>query len=148
MVLAGIGRYGPYVQHGSTYANLPDAEEVFDIGLNRAVTVLAEKRAAGPGRGRAGPTALKDLGAHPTTGEAVKVLSGRYGPYVASGGVNANIPKGGDPASVTLEQAVELLAARAGKAPKGKTRRAPAKKAAPKKTAAKAKTSKPKAAKT
>jgi len=149
VVLAGIGRYGPYVQHGPTYANLPDADEVFDIGLNRAVTLLAEKRAAGPGRGRTGPTALKDLGAHPTTGEAVKVLSGRYGPYVASGGVNANVPKGADPASVTLEQAVELLAARAGKAPaKGKTRRASAKKAAPKKPAAKAKTPKPKPAKT
>ena len=116
-ILAGIGRYGPYVQHNGTYANLPDADEVFDIGLNRAVTVLAEKRAGG-GRGaggRQGPAALKELGAHPTTGQPIRVLSGRYGPYIASGGVNANVPRGSDPQGVTLDQAVALLAERAAK---------------------------------
>jgi DNA topoisomerase-1 len=115
-ILAGIGRYGPYVQHGRTYANLPEADEVFDIGLNRAVALLAEKRAGAGGRGgRAAPAALKDLGAHPESGEAIRVLSGRYGPYISSGGVNANVPRGTDPQAVTLEQAVALLAERAAK---------------------------------
>lgn len=140
-MLAGIGRYGPYVQHGSTYASLGSVEEVFEVGENRAVTLLAEKRAGG-GRGN-GASALKELGAHPQTGEPIKVLSGRFGPYVASGGVNANLPKGAAPEEVTLEQAVALLAERAakggGKAKPG--RKAPAqaatKKAAAKKPAAK-----------
>ena len=118
MILAGIGRYGPYVQHGGTYANLPDAEEVFDIGLNRAVAVLAEKRAGGAGgRGRAAAAPLKELGAHPTSGDPIRVLSGKYGPYISSSGINANVPKGSDPLDVTLDQAVALLAERAAKSP-------------------------------
>ena len=133
-ILAGIGRYGPYVQHNGTYANLSDAEEVFDIGINRAVTVLAEKKAGGGRPGRAAATALKELGSHPQTGQPVRVLSGRYGPYVASGGVNANVPRGSEPEAMTLEQAVALLAERAakggGKAKRpvkaAKTRAAPA----------------------
>jgi DNA topoisomerase-1 len=125
-ILAGIGRYGPYVQHGSTYANLPEADEVFDVGLNRAVTLLAEKR-AGAGRPQRGaPQALKDLGAHPESGEPVKVLSGRFGPYISSGGVNANVPRGADPQGVTLEQAVALLAERAAKGPSKGRRGRPA----------------------
>ena len=120
-ILAGIGRYGPYVQHGGTYANLSDPEEVFDIGLNRAVAVLAEKRANGGkgGRGRAAAAPLKELGPHPTSGDPVRVLSGKYGPYVTSAGVNANVPRGSDPMEMTLDQAVALLAERAGK-PSGK----------------------------
>jgi DNA topoisomerase-1 len=144
-ILAGIGRYGPYVQHNGTYANLPEPDEVFDIGLNRAVAVLAEKRAGGAGRaGRAGPAALKDLGAHPGTGEAVRVLSGRYGPYIASGGVNANVPRGTDPQAVTLEQAVALLAERAAKGGGGKSKVKARAKPAAAKTATKA-AAKPKA---
>ena len=113
MILAGIGRYGPYVQHNGTYANLASAEEVFDVGLNRAVAVLAEKRAGGRGgRGRTEAAALKDLGAHPVTGKPVKVLSGRYGPYIKHESTNANVPKGADPAALTMEEAVALLAAR------------------------------------
>ena len=140
MVLAGIGRYGPYVQHGSTYANLPDPEEVFDIGLNRAVTVLAEKRAGGGRPQRGAPQALKELGAHPESGEPIRVLSGRFGPYVASGGVNANVPRGADPQGVTLEQAVALLAERAAKGPsKGKRGRPAARKPAAKTAPAKKK---------
>ena len=115
MILAGIGRYGPYVQHNGAYANLTDPDDVFDVGLNRAVVLLAERRAGTGKGGRSAPAALKDLGPHPQTGEAIRVLSGRYGPYVSSGGVNANVPKGSDPQSVTLEQAVALLAERAGK---------------------------------
>ena len=150
-ILAGIGKYGPYVQHAGTYANLENADEVFDVGINRAVTVLAEKRAGGKGT-RSGPTALKDLGAHPKTGEPVRVLSGRFGPYVNSGKVNANVPKGTEPAGLTMEQAVVLLAERAakggGKKPargaKAKAapaadKKPPAKKAAAKKPAAKKK---------
>ena len=138
-ILAGIGRYGPYVQHGSTYANLPEADEVFDIGLNRAVTLLAEKRAGGGRPARGAAQALKELGAHPETGEPIRVLSGRFGPYVASGGVNANVPRGADPQGVTLEQAVALLAERAAKGPsKGKRAARPARKAASPATAKKA----------
>ncbi|HTK34191.1 MAG TPA: type I DNA topoisomerase [Caulobacteraceae bacterium] len=141
MILAGIGKYGPYVQHAGTYANLSSADEVFDVGLNRAVSVLAEKRAGAKG-GRTGPSALKDLGAHPATGEPVRVLSGRFGPYVNSGKINANVPKGTEPADLTMEQAVALLAERAAKGggkarPARKAKAAPAKAAAAKKAPAK-----------
>jgi DNA topoisomerase-1 len=145
MILAGIGRYGPYVQHNGTYANLENAEEVFDVGLNRAVTVLAEKRAGGsrPGRGAAA-AALKELGAHPGDGQPVKILAGRYGPYIKHGATNANVPRGSDPQELTLEAAVLLLAEREAKgggkkpargraAAKAKPAGAAAKKAAPKK---------------
>jgi len=123
-ILAGVGRYGPYVQHNGVYANLPTADEVFDVGVNRAVTVLAEK-AAGGSRGGRSSEALRDLGAHPKTGEPVRVLSGRFGPY---GAVNANLPRGADPQTVTLDEAVALLAAREG-APAKSKRRAPRAKA-------------------
>ncbi|MFZ5667999.1 MAG: type I DNA topoisomerase [Pseudomonadota bacterium] len=113
-ILAGIGRYGPYVQHDGLYANLENAEEVFEVGLNRAVAVLAEKRAGGRG-GRAAAAALKELGAHPEDGQPVRILSGRFGPYIKHGAVNANVPRGKDPQAVTLEEAVGLLAERAAK---------------------------------
>ena len=124
MILAGVGRYGPYVQHNGVYANLPTADEVFDIGLNRAVAVLAEK-AAGGGKGRSAG-ALRDLGPHPKTGEPVRILAGRFGPYVKHAAVNANLPRGGDPHALTLDEAVALLAAREGASSKGdrKTRAA------------------------
>jgi len=142
-ILAGIGRYGPYVAHAGTYANLPNADEVFDVGLNRAVAVLAEKRAGGRGgSGRAQATVLKELGEHPADGAPVRILAGRYGPYVKHGAANANVPKGGDPAVLTLEEAVALLAAREGKSPKPKRGAAKAKAPAAKsaaKPAAKAK---------
>ncbi len=81
MISAGIGRYGPFILHDGTYANLESVEDVFTIGLNRAVTVLAEKQSKGPARGRSTPAALKDLGEHPQGG-AITVREGRYGPYV------------------------------------------------------------------
>lgn len=144
-ISAGLGRYGPFILHDGTYANVSDIEEVFDIGLNRAVALLAEKRAGG-GRGRgAATTPLKDLGAHPETGEPIHVMAGRFGPYVKSGKINATLPKGTAPEDLTLEDALPLLAAKAGAAPKKK---APAKKtAAPKKAAAKSTTKKPAAKK-
>ncbi|HEY0600008.1 topoisomerase C-terminal repeat-containing protein, partial [Brevundimonas sp.] len=127
-ITAGLGRYGPFVQHAGTYANVADIDEVFEIGLNRAVVLLAEKRAGKfAGRGAAAAP-LKDLGAHPETGEPIHVMAGRFGPYVKSGKVNATLPKGTAPEELTLEAALPLLAARAAAAPKAKT--APAKKAA------------------
>ncbi len=116
-IAAGLGRYGPFVLHDGLYANLESIEDVFSVGLNRAVTLLAEK-AAGGGKGRfqrAKPTVLKDLGQHPQGGGKIEVLSGRYGPYVKHDKINATIPNGKDPAAVTVEEAVELIAARAAK---------------------------------
>ena len=114
MITAGIGRFGPFVLHNGTYANLPSVDEVFEVGLNRAVAVLAEKRAGGRG-GRGESAALKDLGAHPVDGAPIKILSGRYGPYIKHGSTNANIPKGSDPKEITLEEAVQLIADRVAK---------------------------------
>ena len=120
-IVAGLGRYGPFVEHDGTYANLPSAEEVFEIGLNRAVTLIAEK-AAGKGRGRPQAEVLKALGEHPGEGGKVEVLSGRYGAYVKHGKVNATLPKGVEPKDLTLDQAVQLIAERAAKGPAKKGR--------------------------
>jgi DNA topoisomerase-1 len=115
-ILAGIGRYGPFVQHNGTYANLSSADEVFDVGVNRAVTLIAEKRSGSRGS-RAEATVLKDLGAHPGDGQPIRVLSGRYGPYVKHGATNATLPKGADPLALSLEDAVKLITERAAKGP-------------------------------
>jgi DNA topoisomerase-1 len=135
-ITAGLGRFGPFVQHDGTYANVESIEDVFTIGLNRAVTLLAEKR-AGKGGGRFGrarqKTVLKDLGEHPVEGGKIEVLDGKYGPYVSHNKVNATVPKGTDPATLTVDEAVRLLAERiakgGGKAPKkaGKAKAAKAK---------------------
>jgi DNA topoisomerase-1 len=129
MIEAAIGRFGPYVKHGSTYANIPEVEEVFTIGMNRAVEVLAQKAARGPGRGAAAEP-LRVLGDHPDGG-SVQVMPGKYGPYVKWEKVNATLPKELTPEAVTLDEALALIAEKAGKSG-GK------KKAAPKKAAAKA----------
>ncbi len=137
-ILANIGRYGPYVQHGKTYANLSDVNEVFEVGLNRAVTLIAEKR-ANPGRGRgAAAKPLRELGKHPADEEPINVFEGRYGPYVKHGKTNATIPKEIAPDAITLEQAVELINARASK-PAKKKAAAKKKPAAKRKAAAKKK---------
>ncbi|HEY2658196.1 MAG TPA: type I DNA topoisomerase [Caulobacteraceae bacterium] len=136
MILAGIGRYGPYVQHAGAYANLESADEVFEVGLNRAVAVLAEKRAGGARGARGASTAaLKELGAHPGDGAPIRVLSGRFGPYIKHGATNANVPRGADPLAMTLEEAVALLAEREAK---GGGKKKPVKKAAAKPKAEKA----------
>jgi len=134
-ITAGIGRYGPFILHDGTYANLDSAEEVFSVGINRAVSLLAEKRAGGGRRpgGRTAPKALKTLGDHPTEGGPVTVRDGRYGPYVNHGKVNATLPKDMAADSVTMETAVQLLSAKAGKGPSKR----PAKSTAKKKPAAK-----------
>jgi len=125
---AGFGRFGPYVAHDGSYASLDSPEEVFSVGINRAVSLLAERKQRG-GRGPRASQAFKDLGAHPQSGAGIKVMKGRYGPYVTDGKLNATLPRDSDPASVTLEDAVALLAARAEKGPAKKKRAA--KKSAP-----------------
>jgi DNA topoisomerase-1 len=128
-IKASIGRYGPYVQHGKTYANLEDGDEVFHIGLNRAVTLIAEKREK-PSKGRRfGADPGRALGDHPTRGGPVAAKKGRYGPYVSHNGVNATLPADKTPENVTLEEAVALIDARADRG--GPTSRARPRKAKP-----------------
>jgi len=121
MISAGIGRYGPFVLHDGTYANLESIEDVFSIGINRAVSLIAEKQSKGrAGRNGGTPAALKSLGQHPDGGE-ITVRDGRYGPYVNWAKVNATLPKGKDPASVTFDEAVALIAEKAAKGGSGKS---------------------------
>ncbi len=132
MIEAGIGRYGPFVKHGRVYANIKEVDEVFTIGMNRAVELLAQKAAGRGARAVAKP--LKELGEHPDGG-AMAVMEGRYGPYIKWEKVNATLPKGTAPEDVTPEMALELVNAKA--ATKGGKKKAAAKKPAAKKTAAK-----------
>lgn len=143
MITAGLGRYGPFVLHDGMYANLPDVEEVFEVGLNRAVDLIAQK-AAGGGRGRNAATVLAQLGDHPDGG-AVTVRDGRYGPYVNHAKINATLPNDLKPESVTLEMALELIAAKQAKGPKKKPSRAAAKKPKAKAKAKPKASAKPKA---
>ena len=130
-ITSAIGRYGPYVAHDGTYAKLSSSEEVFTVGLNRAVSLIADQAAKKGGS----KTVLKELGQHPDDEEPIRVLDGRYGPYVNHKRTNATLPKGTEPESVTLEQALEWIAAKAAK-------KKPARKtAAKKKPAAKKKAS-------
>src|SRR6187549_3103830 len=135
-ITASIGRYGPYLAHDGKYAKLGGTREVFETGMNAAVTLLAEaanRNGAGGGRAKAEP--IKTLGAHPTSGGEIKVMPGRYGPYVTDGTTNATLPRDVKPEDVTEEQAIALIDARAAKGPakkKGGRRKAPAKKAAKK----------------
>jgi DNA topoisomerase-1 len=133
-ITAGIGRFGPFVRHEKTYASLEAGDEVFDIGLNRAVTLIAEKVAKGPSGRRFGADPGKPLGEHPSLG-GVAVKNGRYGAYVTAGGVNATIPSDKTPDTITLAEAIALIDERAAKGG-GKAKRA-AKKAVPKKAAKK-----------
>jgi DNA topoisomerase-1 len=127
-VEAGIGRYGPYVKHGRIYANVSDAEEVFTIGMNRAVELIAQKAAGRRGGAAAKP--LKELGEHPDGGP-VAVMEGRYGPYVKWAKVNATLPKEMAPEAVTLEEALALITEKQGKKkPAKKAAKKPAKKPA------------------
>jgi DNA topoisomerase-1 len=144
-IVAGLGRYGPFILHDGMYANLESVEDVFTVGLNRAVALIAEKAAGGKGRfQRAKPTVLKELGEHPDGGP-IQVLSGRYGPYVKHASTNATIPNGKDPATITVAEAIDLIAARAAKAGKKPTKKAAKKtsRKSPTKTAAKSTTKTP-----
>jgi DNA topoisomerase-1 len=138
-ITASIGRYGPYLAHDGKYAKLSGTRDVFETGMNAAVTLLAEaaNRKASGERGKSEP--IKTLGTHPTSGGEIKVMPGRYGPYVTDGTTNATLPKDVKPEDVTEAQAIELIDARAAKGPAkkkgrgGARKRAPAKKKAAKK---------------
>ncbi len=122
-IVAGIGRFGPYLKHGKAYLSLPAADDVLTIGLNRAVVLIAEGK-------RRAPTPLRAIGPHPRDGKPVTVMDGRYGPYLQHDGLNAPLPRTASPEAITLEEAVAQLDAR-GKPPKRRRR------AASKKTTAK-----------
>lgn len=110
-VTAGLGRYGPYVERAGTYRNLRNEEHLFSVELAEALQLLAQTQ---------GRAVLKEVGPHPTSGVALQVLDGRYGPYVTDGKVNASLPRGADPQELTVEEAVELLEAQARKGSGGR----------------------------
>ncbi len=129
LIKASIGRYGPYLEHDGKYARLSSTAEVFETGMNAAVAKLADA-ASGAGRKQgASREPIAVLGSHPSSGKEIKVMEGRYGPYVSDGTTHATLPKTADPKSVTLEQAVEWIDAKASKGPsKGKKKPARKKK--------------------
>ncbi|AIT78608.1 type I DNA topoisomerase [Novosphingobium pentaromativorans] len=138
-IVANIGRYGPYLLHDGKYGKLRSTADVFETGMNAAVSILAEA-AQGGGRGqRAKAEPIKVLGKHPTSEGEIKVLAGRYGPYVTDGTTNATLPRDQKPEELTAEQAIALIDAKAAKGPAKKkgAKKAPAKKAAAKKAPAK-----------
>ena len=143
-ITASLGRYGPYLAHSGKYAKLRSTEEIFETGMNAAVVKLAEAAAGGSRGARAAAEPLKVFGPHPTSGGEIKLMAGRYGPYVTDGTTNATLPRDKQPETLTTEEAVVLIDERAAKGPaKGKGRKkAPAKKAPAKKTAPKKATAK------
>lgn len=130
-VVADLGRYGPYVRHQKSYANLKSTAELFETGMNRAMALLAQPKGKRP----AAMEPLRVLGSHPESGAEVRLMAGRYGPYVTDGTTNASLPKDAEAESLGLAEAVALLAARAAAGPAKKGRRAVARKAAPAKKA-------------
>ncbi|MCB9968934.1 MAG: type I DNA topoisomerase [Geminicoccaceae bacterium] len=141
-ITAGINRYGPFVQHQGKFVRLEADDDVLSLGMNRALTLIAEGGSRGRQRAAAAP--LRELGAHPDTGEKVVILDGRFGPYVKHGKTNASLPKGRPVEELTMDEAVALLAAReakGGSKGKGRTtsRKAPAKAKPAKATAVKKK---------
>ena len=137
MITASIGRYGPYLAHNGKYAKLRGTAEVFETGMNSAVAKLAE--AANRGGTRTAAEPLNTFGPHPESGGEMKLMAGRYGPYVTDGTTNATLPRDKAPEDLTVEEAAALITERAARGPaKGKGRKkAPAKKAPAKKPAAK-----------
>ncbi len=138
-ITASIGRYGPYLAHDGKYAKLASSAEVFEVGMNAAVAKLADA-AGGGGRTRGSREPLKVLGAHPRTEAEIRLMEGRFGPYVTDGTTNATLPKSVAPDQLTLEEAAQLIDERAARGPsakQGRGRRAPARKAPAKKKGAK-----------
>jgi DNA topoisomerase-1 len=129
-VIVNIGRFGPYIGHDGKFKSIPRSDSIFDISLDRAVELLAQAKA--------GNAVLRNLGEHPDDKASVEICSGRYGPYVRHGKINATLPKDTSPDEITLQEALGLIAAKAAKGGTGK--------AVKKKPAAKAKTTKAKAA--
>jgi len=134
-VIVNIGRFGPYIGHDGKFKSIPKADSIFDIGIDRAVELLAQARTGGA-------AVLRTLGEHPGDQAPIEVCSGRYGPYVRHGKINATLPKDLSPDEVTLEQALEMIAAKAAKGGAGKAVKKPAAKAAAKTTRPKAATTK------
>jgi DNA topoisomerase-1 len=112
-IVAGIGRFGAYIKHGTTFKSLGADDDVLTIGLNRAVVLLAEPSSTQ----RRGPQLVRELGAHPEGG-TVGLYRGRYGPYVSHDGVIASLPRNADPATFSLAEALPLLAAQRDKGKK------------------------------
>jgi DNA topoisomerase-1 len=130
LITASIGRYGPYLAHDGKYAKLNSTAEVFETGMNAAVAKLADA-ASNSGRQRnASREPVAVLGKHPANGSEIKVMAGRYGPYVTDGTINATLPKGSDPKAISLDEAVRLIDERAAKGPANKKGRRPARKKA------------------
>ena len=121
-IVASPGRFGPYIKHGKEFRSLESEERLFTVSLDEAVALLAEPKKSRR-RQSAAKTVLRELGPHPKGGAPVNVLAGRYGPYVTDGTTNASLPKGMTPEAVTMEQAAELLAARAGAPKRGRVPR-------------------------
>ena len=139
-ILAGIGRYGPYVQHGKVYANLDGDDDVLTIGANRAIDLIVAKEEGRGGRrgGAPGANSGKVLGDHPDGG-SVTLRAGRFGPYVNAGKINATLPKSTDPDALTLEEALRLIAAKAEATGLSPAAKRTSKRAAPSSTKSKAK---------
>ena len=147
-IVASIGRYGPYLAHEGKYARLRATAEVFETGMNAAVVKLAEAASGAAARGARTPAEpLNTFGPHPTTGGEMKLLAGRYGAYVTDGITNATLPRDAKPETLTLEEAIALIDARAAKGPAKGKKKAPAKKAPAKKAPAKKAAAKKPAAK-
>ena len=127
-IKASIGRYGPYLEHDGKYARLSSTAEVFETGMNAAVVKLADAASGAGRRQGASREPIAVLGAHPSSGLELKVMEGRYGPYVSDGTTHATLPKTADPKSVTLEQAIEWIDAKAAKGPSAKKKKKPARK--------------------
>jgi DNA topoisomerase-1 len=122
-IVANIGRFGPYVNHDAKFKSIPKTDSVFTIDLEGAVALLAAAHT--------GPAPLCSLGSHPTEDGQIEVFAGRYGPYVQHGKIRATLPKSVEPESLTLDEALELLTAKAAKgepAKKTSARKAPTKK--------------------
>jgi DNA topoisomerase-1 len=126
-ITASIGRYGPYLAHDGKYAKLGSTAEVFETGMNAAVSKLADAASGAGRKSGASREPIAVLGKHPN-GKDVKVMEGRYGPYVSDGVTHATLPKGADPKAVTLDEAVRLIDERAAKGPAKKGGRKPARK--------------------
>ena len=144
-IVANIGRFGPYLLHDGKYGRLSSTAEIFEVGMNSAVAKLADAANKG-GRGSSSREPLKVLGKHPRTEAEIKLMAGRYGPYVTDGTTNATLPKTIEQDALTLEEAAQLIDTRAAAAPAKKGKKAPAKKAAAKKPAVKKAPAKKKAA--
>jgi DNA topoisomerase-1 len=123
MITASIGRYGPYLAHDGKYAQLGSTAEVFETGMNAAVSKLADAASGGGRQRSASREPIAVLGKHPASDGDIKVMAGRYGPYVTDGTTNATLPKGAKPEDVTLDEAVRLIDERAAKGPAKKGRR-------------------------